>query len=166
MEFSKKVLAGVAVAAAVALSAVVAPVATAAGNSSATGGGTAEEAGGISTFVFNAIKNGKGDVTGHLVYHVRAWPITIMMEPDCLRIAGNVATIGGFVTKVSEEIPGFIFVGQDAVFLVADNGQGANSDPDTFSDLFLEAGTVCTDSKYDADSFAPYIPVSGNIQVR
>ena len=127
MRFSKSVLAGIAVAAACVLSAVAMPLANAAGNSSATGGGTAEEPGGLSTFVFNAVKKSDGTVTGHLVYHVRGFPppIIIWMDLDCLIVAGNVAKIGGVVTKVSEEIPVFIFVGQEGVFQVVDNGQGA-----------------------------------------
>lgn len=162
MAFSKTVLSGAVVAAAFALSAAVVPVATAAGNLSATGGGTAEEAGELSTFVFNAVQHSNGAVTGHLVYHVRAFPITIMMAIDCLNVVGNVATMSGVVTKVSEEIPGFIFVGQDAVFQVVDNGQGANAAPDLFSDLILEPGASCTAGTVPS----AYIPISGNIQVR
>ncbi|MBK7793017.1 MAG: hypothetical protein IPJ62_11140 [Betaproteobacteria bacterium] len=143
MGFSKNVLSGAAVAAAFALSAGVVPMATAAGNSSATGGGTAEEAGATSTFVFNAVQRKNGNVTGHLVYHVRGWPVTIMMDLDCLIVDGNTAKMSGVVTQVSEEYPGFIFVGQDAMFMVEDNGQGANSEPDLFSDLILETGASC-----------------------
>jgi hypothetical protein len=162
MKFSKRVLAGMAVTAAFVLSAVVAPVATAAGNSSATGGGTAEEAGGLSTFVFNAVKKGDGTVTGHLVYQVRGLPITFMMALDCLIVAGNVATMSGVVTHVSEEIPGFIFVGQEGVFQVVDNGQGADAAPDLYSDLFLGPGESCINYPYPP----AHIPISGNVQVR
>jgi hypothetical protein len=165
MEFSKNVLAGAVIAAAVALSAVEAPVATAAGNSSATGGGTAEEAGGISTFVFNAVQHGNGAVTGHLVYHVRGIPLTIMMDLDCLNVAGNVATMSGVINQASEvpdDLSWYIFVGQGGVFQVMDNGQGANATPDLFGDLFLEPGASCTSS----DVGPAYVPVNGNIQVR
>lgn len=163
MGFSKFALAGMAVAAGFALSVVVVPAATAAGNSSASGGGTAEELGELSTFVFNAVKKGNGNVTGHLVYHVRGWPVTFMMDLDCLNVAGNVATISGVVTQVSEEVPGLIFVGQDGVFQVVDNGEGANASPDLFSDLFLEPGSSCSSGTVPAPA---YIPIRGNIQVR
>ncbi|MBK9676358.1 MAG: hypothetical protein IPO82_14425 [Betaproteobacteria bacterium] len=166
MGFSKNVLSGAAVAAAFALSATVVPMATAAGNSSATGGGTTEEAGATSTFVFNAVQRKNGDVTGHLVYHVRGWPVTIMMDLDCLIVEGNTAKMSGVVTQVSEEYPGLIFVGQDATFMVEDNGQGANAGPDMFSDLFLEPGASCDDPRLGTDPFVPYLPVRGNIQVR
>jgi hypothetical protein len=169
MRFSKRVLAGMAVTAACALSAAVVPIATAAGNSSATGGGTAEEAGALSTFVFNAVKKSDGTVQGHLVYQVRAFPVTIMIDLDCLVVEGNVATMSGVITKVSEEFPGFIFVGQQGAFQVVDNGQGVHAAPDLYSDLFLGPGpsgpNVCTE--YEANGNAPaHIPVSGNIQVR
>ena len=145
------------------------PMASAAGNSSATGGGTAEEAGARSTFVFNAVKKSDGTVQGHLVYQVRAFTLTIIMDLDCLVVEGNVATMSGVITKVSEEIPGFIFVGQQGSFRVVDNGQGADAAPDLYSDLFLGPGpagpNVCTD--YQANGNSPaHIPVSGNIQVR
>ena len=130
---------------------------------------TAEEAGARSTFVFNAVKKSDGTVQGHLVYQVRALPVTIMMELACLVVEGNVATMSGVFTKVSEEFPGFIFVGQEGSFQVVDNGQGVDAALDLYSDLALGPGpsgpNVCTE--YEANGNAPaYIPVSGNIQVR
>ena len=158
MRFSKRLLAGMCVMAACMLSAAVA---TAAGNSSATGGGTAEEAGALSTFVFNAVKKSDGTVTGHLVYQVRGFPFTFMMTLDCIIVAGNLATMSGVVTNVSEEIPDLIFVGQEGVFQVVDNGQGGK-EPDLFSDLFLQPGASCTDWPFPP----AHIPIRGNIQVR
>jgi hypothetical protein len=165
MRFAKRMASIMAVTVACVLSALDLRVATAAGNSSATGGGTAEEAGGRSTFVFNAVRHKDGAVTGHLVYHVRGFPpdgLTIWMDLDCLIVVGNVATIGGVVTKATPEIPGFIFEGQEGAFQVVDNGQGANASPDLYSDLFLAPGQVCT----NYPGAPAYVPVSGNIQVR
>ena len=162
MRNSKKALAGVALSMACLLSAMDMPVASAAGNSSATGGGTAEEAGALSTFVFNAVKKSDGSVTGNLVYQVRGLDVTFMMTLDCLVVTGKVATISGVVTHVIGDGLGFIFVGQEGVFKVEDNGQGSKSNPDLFSDMILQPGANC----FDGPLPAPYIPVSGNIQVR
>jgi hypothetical protein len=166
MRLSKSIV----VTAACVLSALAVPAASAAGNSSATGGGTAEEGGARSTFVFNAVEKKDGSVEGHLVYQVRAFPVTIMMDLDCLVVEGNVATMSGVITKVSEEVPGFIFVGQQGSFQVVDNGQGAHAAPDLYSDLFLGLGphgepNLCTNYLANGNAGA-YIPVSGNIQVR
>jgi hypothetical protein len=159
----KRALAGTAVAAAFALSVVVAPMASAAGNSSATGGGTTEEGGAKSTFVFSAVQQKNGAVTGNLVYHVRAWDLTIMMDLDCLMVVGNAAAISGVVTKVSPEGLG-VYTGEQGLFYVVDNGQGANAAPDLLSDLYLGPGASC-DLGF-IPGYDPYIPVSGNIQVR
>lgn len=162
MKISKSVLAGMAVAAACVGSAVDVPAAIAAGNSSATGGGTTEEVGALSTFVFNAVKKSDGTVTGNLVYQVRGLQVTFMMTLDCLIVTGKTAKIGGVVTHVIGDGLGFIFIGQEGVFQVVDNGQGAKADPDLFSDLLLAPGENCI----TGSSPIPYIPVSGNIQVR
>ena len=145
---------------------VTMPVA-AAGNSSATGGGTTDEGGLKSTFVFNAVQKKDGTVTGHLVYHFRLLDVTIKYDLHELCVVGNVATMSGVVTEVSGELPPFItwiFVGQDAVFQVQDNGEGAGADPDMFSDVFFYEGASC--GTPPVEGFTLYLPVSGNIQVR
>jgi hypothetical protein len=134
----------------------------AAANPSATGGGTAEEGGETSTFTFNAIQHETGTVNGHLVYHVRIFDITFHMGIDCLRIHGKRAALSGTVTKVSgntDDFP-FIYVGQDGVFVVEDNGEGGSGAPDLISDVDLDPGLDCKSSL-----LFPYIPISGNVQV-
>jgi hypothetical protein len=136
--------------------------ASAGGNPSATGGGTAEELDATSTFTFNAVQHKNGTVNGHLVYHFRAFDISIHMDIDCLAVTGNRAVLSGKVTKVSgdtEPFP-FIYVGQDGVFQVEDNGEGGGAPPDLFSDVNLDPGLTCNNSLPE-----PYIPISGNIQV-
>ena len=141
---------------------VIAMPASAAGNPSATGGGTAQELGETSTFTFNAIQHHDGAVNGHLVYHIRAFNLSFDMDIDCLTITGNRAVLSGKVTKVrgdTDPFP-FIYVGQDGVFQVKDNGEGGEAPPDLISDVNLDPGVVCTGSRPDL-----YIPMSGNIQV-
>jgi len=141
---------------------MIATPAPAAGNPSATGGGTAVELGEKSTFTFNAVEHNNGAVIGHLVYNFRAGDISFHMDIDCMAITGNQAVLSGTVTKVSgnvEDYP-FIFVGQDGVFQVQDNGEGGGASPDLFSDVNLDLGLNCNNSLPD-----PYIPISGNIQV-
>jgi hypothetical protein len=140
----------------------IAGPASAGGNPSATGGGTAEELGETSTFTFNAVQHKDGTVNGHLVYHVRAFAISVWMDIDCLMVTGNRAVLSGKVTKVSGDTDPFpfIYVGQDGVFQVEDNGEGGGVPPDLFSDVNLDTGVTCTDTPPDV-----YIPISGNIQV-
>lgn len=137
--------------------------ALAGGNPSATGGGTALEFGALSTFTFNAIEHKDGTVKGNLVSHLRFVDGTIHMDIDCLNITGNTATLSGTVTKVKgkDPPPPWIFVGQNGVFQVEDNGEGGNAPPDLFSDVLLRDGVSC-----ESDFPTPYIPISGNIQVK
>jgi hypothetical protein len=140
---------------------VFAASAQAAGNPAASGGGTTVELGEKSTFTFNAVQKPDGSVTGHLVYQVRGLDVTFHMDIDCLSIAGNTAKLSGVVTKVNGDAPDFLFVGQDGVFTVVDNGEGAEAPPDLISDVILFEGASCT----DAFTPVPYLPIQGNIQV-
>jgi hypothetical protein len=139
----------------------LAAAAQASGNPSATGGGTTEEGGETSTFTFNAVQRPNGSVTGHLVYSIRAVDLTIHMDIDCLSISGNTAKLSGKVTHIQGDPPDFVFVGQDAVFAVQDNGEGSQAPPDLFSDLDVFTGASCSDP-FDPP---PYLPTRGNIQV-
>ena len=143
---------------------VAAPVfaasAGATGNPRATGGGTTLELGERSTFTFNAVQTPNG-VSGHMLYNIRAADLVIHMDLDCLNITGDSAKLSGVVTHVQGDPPPFLFVGQDAVFTVTDNGQGSQSPPDLISDVFLETGASCT----APFTPVPYLPIDGNIQV-
>jgi hypothetical protein len=127
------------------------------GNPSVHGGGTAMELGEKSTFAFNAVQEDDGSVNGHLVYHVRGGDVSFELDIDCMTINGNRATLGGKVTSVSGNAPGFLVLGARAAFTVEDNGQGRNAAPDRFSDV-LFPGTC-------AANYVTYIPISGNIQI-
>jgi hypothetical protein len=130
------------------------------GNPKATGGGTTIEGGEKSTFVFNAVQHKNGSVTGHLVYHFREANFSFRMKIDCLNITGNQATLSGVVTKVVGPAYSYIFVGQQGVFQVTDNGQGKHASPDLISDVILGSGASCT-----APGPTPYLPISGNVKV-
>jgi hypothetical protein len=135
------------------------------GNSHANGGGTTIEVGEKSTFVFNAVEQPDGSVTGHLVYQFRAFDFGIIMDIDCLAISGsgNQARLSGVVTHLIGEVPpefSFIFVGAEAEFAVTDNGQGKNAPADLVSDVLFGSGVSCEDGGGE-----PYLPISGNIQV-
>lgn len=139
---------------------VFAASAQATGNPSATGGGTTQEGGLTSTFTFNAVQGPNG-VAGHMLYNVRAGDVVIHMDLDCLNIFGNSAKLSGVVTSVQGNPPPYVFVGQDAVFTVTDNGQGGQAPPDLISDLYLFTGASCN----AVFTPAPYLPIQGNIQV-
>ena len=141
----------------------LAPAARAQGNPSANGGGTTIEGGEKSTFVFNAVEHPDGSVTGHLVYRfVRPvlgfkWTSTASQSLTILRCSR-------VVTHLIGEVPpefSFIFVGAEAVFSVTDNGQGKNAPADLVSDVFVFSGASCLTGGGE-----PYLPISGNIQVR
>jgi hypothetical protein len=126
------------------------------GNAHVNGGGTAVEYGKKSTFVFNAVE-ADGVVTGHLVYHLRAFNVSFQMSLDCMEIRGNRATLSGTVNSITgENIPSYIFPGSRASFTIEDNGNGRNRD--RISDVTF--GARCID---DLDT---YIPVQGNISIR
>jgi hypothetical protein len=77
--------------------------------------------------------------------------------------------MSGVVTEASgEALPDYIYVGQDAVFQVQDNGEGAGADPDMVGDVYHYSGASCSNPPTGDDSvfFPPYLAVSGNIQVR
>jgi hypothetical protein len=135
------------------------------GNARATGGGTAEENGGKSTFVFNAVQQ-KNGVSGHLVYQFRSGDIGIKMDIDCLVVSndGHSAVMSGVIRQVNGDAASFpwITVGNRGEFQVRDNGEGAGAPPDLFSDLIIFPGASCNPN----NAPGAYIPVSGNIQVQ
>jgi hypothetical protein len=136
------------------------------GNARATGGGTAEENGGKSTFVFNAVQQKNGSVNGHLVYQFRSGDIGIKMDIDCLVVSndGHGAIMSGVIRQVNGDAASFpwITVGNRGEFQVRDNGEGGGAPPDLFSDLIIFPGASCNPN----NAPAAYIPVSGNIQVQ
>jgi hypothetical protein len=113
-------------------------------------------------FSFHARENQDGSITGSIQFNCRQpWSGIVHGTIDCMTIEGNQATISGFATHSDIEgyPPGSLFW-----FRVVDNGEGNNSDPDQFSDVWgVPEGYSCT------GSFPPFDMVDiehGNVQVK
>lgn len=131
------------------------------GNRQVNGGGTAIEGGKVSTFVFNAVEFEDGTVTGHLVYNWRLGSIYQEMEIDCMRIAGNRATLSGVITTIRGDNSSYPFIveGSRVSFTIEDNGNGVSGGPDKISDFIYGNTASC------ANYWNPYIPIKGNISI-
>lgn len=79
---------------------------------------------------FGAFDHGEGNVTGQATFIDDAARTKITIDVECVSVIGNIATIGGTVRNSTN--PAFVH-GVGVTFLVADNGEGANSPPDLFS---------------------------------
>jgi len=132
---------------------------TAYGNAHVNGGGTTIEKDKVSTFVFNAVQQDDGTITGHINYHYRGGDIYLQADVICMNIFGNRATIGGIVTNIRTDNPSnFIVKGDVFTFTVQDNGQGKNAASDLISDLNF--GGFCSDNN------DTHLPISGNIDIK
>ncbi len=95
-----------------------------------------EQLGGIQNFSFHARENEDGSITGSFEVKARDAILGGRMHGtiDCLTIDGNTATMSGVATQSTFEAwP----AGTPIWFRVVDNGEGNNSDPDQFSDIWL-----------------------------
>ena len=114
-------------------------------------------------FSFQARENQDGSITGSIEFNCRR-PLSGRVHGtiDCMTIEGNQATISGFATHSDIEgyPPSSLFW-----FRVVDNGEGNNSDPDQFSDVWgVSEGHPCTDNlpwPYDMFDIE-----HGNVQVK
>ena len=124
----------------------------------------------LTTFSYNAIRRGGGDVGGHFQYNLRVGDVTISGHVTCTTTVGNVAWIGGVIDKVKSADPADqSFVATDVWWRVVDNGEGADDPPDLSTSLLLTLpGTTITAESWCRDQ--PVLgflrPVnSGNITV-
>src|SRR5215217_5198002 len=69
------------------------PIVTGAGNVLRDLGSGAE----LTTFSYNAVRNGAGDALGHFVYRFRAAEFSMIGRVTCATVAGNRACIGGVI---------------------------------------------------------------------
>jgi len=96
-------------------------------------------------FSFQARENQDGSITGSIEFNCRIpGSGRVHGTIDCMTIEDNQATISGFATHSDIEgyPPGSLFW-----FRVVDNGEGNNSDPDQFSDVWgVSEGRPCTDN--------------------
>ena len=129
-------------------------------NTSAYGQGNLIYKGQSRQFVFSASLKSDGSIkgSGTLIYPAGDSPVSFNIS--CMTIVGNSATLSGNVLKW-KNYPERI--GETVWFMVVDNGEGSDFNPDKISLLYHGWGPVdCT-----PDDEAPIFNiVSGNIQVK
>jgi len=92
----------------------------------------------LTTFAYNAVRQGTGDVNGHFVYVFRAAEFSMEGDVTCATVVGNVAWLGGVITTVKSDDPADqSFVGTDVWWRVEDNGDGGSGTPDRTTSLLL-----------------------------
>ena len=115
--------------------------------------------GGLRTFSFSAVTKNDGTVTGQANLHNRDEGNIYKVQINCLQIVGNRASVSGVIK--SSTVPGI--TGQNAVFVVIDNGEGSGSAPDQISRLLI------TDEEVNCRTdigFRLFDIEGGNIQVK
>jgi len=126
---------------------------------SANGQGTLDLGDNFRHFSFHANTMPDGSVQGSGVLTYTGGERKIMFDIDCLIVSGNIATMGGIITKAD---PNPEFVGTRCRFRVQDNGEGSNASEDRMSgmNVGLPPNAPCA----NANVLNPII--SGNIQVK
>ena len=116
-------------------------------------------------FSFQARENQDGSITGSIEFNCRQpWSGRVHGTIDCMTIVGNQATMSGVATHSDIEgyPPGSLFW-----FRVVDNGEGNNSDPDQFSDVWgVPEGYPCTESLESHPLYEIFDIEHGNVQVK
>ena len=97
---------------------------------SVTGFGLFTQLGEPTTFSFTARRYEDGSVKGEWERQNRSGGFRAHGDVTCFTIVGNLAYIGGIIEQFPSD-PGR--VGNEAVWFVVDNGQGANAPPDLIS---------------------------------
>jgi len=117
----------------------------------------------LTTFSYNAIRQGTGDVSGHFVYRFRAAEFSMIGRVTCATTLANRAWIGGVIESVASDDPADqSFVGTDVWWLVEDNGDGTNDTLDRTTSLLLTLpGTTITAASWCHDQ-----PVNPRIALR
>lgn len=135
-----------------------------AGNSgpSANGQASLEFNDQVQHLAFHAKENSNGSISGSWEVKSPGQDLRVHGSVECFYVLedGITAVIAGFIThRVGDGFPEYV-VGDPVWFKVQDNGEGANSDPDMFSDVLLGVDG-CDNFNY------PLFPtVNGNVQVK
>ena len=120
----------------------------------------------LRTFSFEARKLSDGRVRGEAQVKNRATGQTLNIHIDCLNVIGNIAVMSGIAWSATG--PGNTD-GDDQIFAVKDNGQGANAAPDEVTYSFGGTGLVCSGLTPETvdDALAPFLfnVEAGNIQI-
>lgn len=117
---------------------------------------------GTQHFSFHAQTDASNNVTGSFETKSPGQDIRVHGNIDCLNVLadGKTAVMTGLVTQVTGE--GFpIAVGDRIWFKVQDNGEGANSPADKFSDYFVFGGSCNSNFIVTMNAIT-----GGNIQVK
>lgn len=115
---------------------------------------------GSRTYSVDVRKLADGSVTGwYHVQHRGKGGTRLWVAPDCMRVVGNKAWIGGVV--VAAAAPGN--VGQPYAFRVVDTGEGAQAEPDSIQTGGIGVFLDCTSEWHLGPGRALTI---GNLQVR
>lgn len=109
------------------------------------------------TLSFGAFDHGNGNITGQATFIDNAAKTKVTIDVECLSVNGNTARVDGTVRKSTN--PNFA-ADAGVTFIVEDNGEGENSQPDRFNPPVLGGcrGAVKVPKLLTSDS--------GNIQVR
>ncbi|MBC7382717.1 MAG: hypothetical protein H7296_06930 [Bacteroidia bacterium] len=117
----------------------------------------------VQHFSFHALRDASGNVTGSWESKSPGQEIRTHGTITCLTILpdGKTAILTGIVTqKNGEGFPGSYDVGSPIWFKVVDNGEGAKSAEDEFTDYY-SSGAPCNNFNVPI-----YTILSGNIQVK
>ena len=122
---------------------------------------------GYSSFTFHVTKDVDGNVTGSWQSNFNdsmddAYDISTHGIIDCVIFDGNRAIMAGTLTSVNQGGNwGVVQEGTYTYFQVVDNGEGENSLPDQFSDIYVGLSDL-----YCFDINVPLVDINnGNIQV-
>jgi hypothetical protein len=131
---------------------------------SASGQGTLTLNDRFQHFAFHASKDVNGDVSGSAELHSPGQGVTLRAKVLCLTVIDNAATVSIEVTSVTDGNLWNLTVGSYLAFKVVDNGEGANSASDQFSDVY---GPYPAPRDCDRPFNAPLLDIEGgNIQVK
>lgn len=132
---------------------------------SATGSGITLAGGEIRVASFSVIKRADGRVSGQFQIDVKVLGVSWHTNVECLTVVGNMAFLGGTVTRSSGPP---VTVGSKSYFWVRDNGTGQNDTADEISVANLN------ETQQGLDDFCNLVQnqlpartvVQGNVHVR
>lgn len=117
---------------------------------------------GFRHFTFQARVKPNGSVEGSGILTHIGGVRNISFDIDCLTVNGNHAIMSGVITRDNQSPPN---EGILIYFVVFDNGEGANADPDQISVAYLGTNPATYNCANDY-GVPSYEIVGGNIQVR
>lgn len=131
-----------------------------------SGGGSTPVPGlGLVTFGLTAVTHQDGTVAGEFLVRVAGTADTIKADVQCLDVQGNIATIGGFVSRGT--LNGSDLTGLCYAAAGQDNGEGQNSPPDLVSFVAFAPCSVFPPETACSSLILPVVlEVDGNLHLR